>query len=164
METFLEALEGTPWYVFLIFIYVVYIGISSLRTRTVKYQVIFVLPTLLTLWSLSLLYTRWRGDLPTLLIWGISLFVGIGMGWKILSFYKYRIDRSRGTITLPGNKWTLVLVLILFVARYTYGYLYATMDEIPKFFITSDFALSGILIGIFIGRALHYFYSYSKMR
>ena len=164
MEALLDALENTPWYVYLIFLYVVYIGIISLRPRTVNYRVIFILPTVLTLWSLSASYERWDGGLLGFGIWAFSLLIGMVIGWLILRFYKLRVDKGRGTITLPGNKWTLILVLSLFTVRYTYGYLYATLDSISKSFTISDLAISGLLIGIFIGRALHYYRLYEKAR
>ena len=161
MEGILDALEGTPWYVYILFLYVIYIGIVSLRPRTVDYRVIFILPTLLTLWSFTLVYSRWDGTSSSFLTWISTLIVGMAIGWQIPLFHKYRADRGRGTISLPGSKWTLALIIALFAVRYTFGYLYATRIVSPNFILT-DLALSGFLLGVFIGRAVHYYRIYSK--
>jgi len=158
----IETLEETPWFVYFIFFYVVYMGLRSLRPRTIPFWQIFPLPALLVLWSLTIVSSRWDKSLISLGT-GIGTFlVGAAVGWWILSFYKIRIERFRGTIALPGSKWTLALALSIFAVRYYFGYIYATQAHIPSHFILIDFSISGFLIGNFIGRALRYLRLYIK--
>lgn len=156
----IQTLEETPWFVYLIFIYVVYMGFRSLHPRIVKFWHIFPLPLVLIFWSLTISSGRWDRSFLSLGVGLGCVAIGTLVGWWVLSFYKVRIDRSRGTIMLPGSKWILALALSFFAVRYYFGYLYATTMFIPPHFVLIDFAISGFLIGNFIGRALRYCWFY----
>jgi hypothetical protein len=49
--------------------------------------------------------------------------VGIALGLLLVSRIQLRADRARGLVWLPGGATTLVLILLVFAARYTFGVL-----------------------------------------
>lgn len=162
MEIIFEALENTPFYVYLIFFYVLYSGISALKPRTCQFPKIFILPLILTGWTTSLIYQRWHQSLASLNIWWLSIAVGFFFGYWAIRFYKFYVDRRKGTIKLPASHSNLILGLLLFAVRYYFGYVYDTYPIIPIRYIYLDFTFSGILIGLFLGRAFGFYQVYTR--
>ena len=163
METLIEILEETPLWVYLTFIYLLYTGIKASQRRTLSLPKLFILPTLLLVWSFYSLYDRWQGHWTDVCYWIISLVSGSLIGWWIIHKWNIQIDRERKTLTLPGTWSTLWLILIIFSVRYYFGFYYATHPAIPHSMFLTDIIVSGVITGIFIGRSLNYLYRYEKV-
>jgi hypothetical protein len=161
MEHLIEILEETPWWVYFVFAYLLIIGIKASRRRTVTLQRLFVLPSLLTLWSLFNLYERWHGQWIDVLYWTLSLLCGSLLGWRMVAKWKIHIDRQRKILILPGTWSTLILALLFFSLRYGFGYHYATHTSIFHPVFISDLILSGLISGLFIGRTLTFWRRYA---
>ncbi len=148
METFLGILEETPWWVYLLFIYLVFMGIKALSPRFVPIKKLIILPAVFTVWGA--LGLQW--GLGTLLFWLIALAAGCGLGWISVRRWKIRFDRRRDALHLPGSPSTLILALLFFSVKYFFGYYSATQPEIPDGMRLAQAAVSGLLAGMFIGR------------
>ena len=51
-------MRGAPWWVYVLFIYVVSIGIKSTKPRTVSIQKVLLIPLLFVVWALYGIYGK----------------------------------------------------------------------------------------------------------
>ena len=77
--------------------------------------------------------------------------------------WKVRVDRERKTITLPGTWSTLILALLIFSVRYSFGVYYALHPTILRPIFLADLTLSGFIAGMFVGRALNFWNRYENL-
>ena len=164
MEELIEVLEDTPWWVYLVFFWLIFSGVQAMRPRTVPMVKLFILPTLLVLWSFHGVFIRWEGNWIDVCYWIISLGAGAFLGWWMIHKWKIYVDRSRKTLMLPGTKSTLWLALLIFGIRYFFSYYEALHPTMPHSVFLIDIIATGIIAGIFIGRTLNLWYRYENVR
>lgn len=162
METLLEILEETTWWVYLIFLYLLVIGCNAARRRTMSLKKIFVLPAVLLLWFFFEFYEWWPGTWTALFYWLLSLAAGIGLGWFTVHKWKIYVDRQRKIIILPGTWSTLALAMLFFFIRYGFALYYRTHGDISHTALLVDLIVSGILNGAFIGRTFTFWRRYER--
>jgi hypothetical protein len=163
MENLWKILSGAPWWVYILFIYVMTIGIKAMKPRIIPIKRIILMPILFVAWSLIGLYAKFQLGFPSLIVyWIIFLALGAYLGVKEVHNWHFHKDRHKGVITIPGNKSTLVLILLIFFLKFFWGYLYATRLEIPYWVYLSDTISSALVTGFFIGRAGFFYWSYRK--
>jgi hypothetical protein len=164
MQAIIEALKGTPWWVYVLFFYLLSIGLKTLKPRVISLKKMFIIPTVFTVWTLYTMFSKFS-HLSSIAIWGISLIVAILIGWSLSRKINIQTDKKKGLIRLPGTAITLILILLIFGTKYFFGYLYATdplAQDTPVIFI-SDFITSGIITGLFLGKALSLWQKYVKV-
>lgn len=159
MEELIGILEETPWWVYLILIYIVYMGVKAGSPRTIAIRKLVLLPLALTVWGL--MGMAWT--LTLLLLWAGSLIIGFGLGWFSVRKWKIRYDRGRGTLHLPGSYSTLILALLFFCIKYFFGYYNATHPEPAQEVLISQAAVSGVISGMFIGRLALFWKKYEAL-
>jgi hypothetical protein len=159
MEQLIGILEETPWWVFVIFFYLVVIGVKALHPSTVSIYRLIIFPVILTGWGLAGI--RW--SLPPLLAWGLSVAVGIGVGWFFVRKWQIRYNRKRATLHLPGTWTTLVFALTFFGIKYCFGFYNATHAEIPLEWMVAESAAAGIITGMFLGRLAFFWKRYEEI-
>ncbi len=150
----MDLLSGTPWWVYLIFLYLLWIGFQASKPRKIPLRRLFILPLLLTVWSLYGLFLRMDGRYGYFVVWIVALLVGGALGWVWVRKWKATVNWHEKTINLPGSWSVLIFVLIIFVAKYWFGYTYSVNPESvynPTIFL-SDAIISGFITGIFVGR------------
>lgn len=163
MEHFWDIITGAPWWVYLLLIYLVSIGIKSIQPRTITVKRLILFPLVFIAWSFYDLYQKLALGFPSLAFyWIIFLAIGAYLGVKEVQHWTIKKDRSKEEITIPGNYSTLVLILLIFILKFFWGYFYATWTEIPYWLYVSDTISSSLVTGFFIGRALVFFKSYHK--
>lgn len=161
MEHFWNIITGAPWWVYLIFIYLVSIGIKSMKPRTITIKRVILFPCIFVAWSFYNLYQKIiLGFYSLALYWVIFLTIGAYLGVKEVCQWSIKKDISKESITIPGNYSTLVLVVLIFILKFFWGYFYATWTEIPYWLYVSDIISSSLVTGFFIGRGLFFFKSY----
>ena len=163
MENFWGIISGAPWWVYVLFIYLLSIGIKSIRPRTISIKRVVLLPMLFVAWSFYDLYQKLLLGFPSLLpLWIVFLAIGAYLGVKEVHSWRISKDRHKGEITIPGNYSTLVLMLLIFVLKFFWGYFYSTRVEISYWIYFADILTSALVTGFFIGRAGFFFKSYHK--
>lgn len=148
----LEALKGTPWWVYAIFVYLISRGIDALKTRTTPLYQLFILPLVLFAWSVFSLISN--GGCQSLLLWSTGIILAYGVGWLLQSRKSIGIDKNNAMITLPGSSLVLILVLVIFSVKYFFGYVQAT-DAFPEYtclLSNLNAFISSAITGIFMGR------------
>ena len=159
MEEIIGILEETPWWVYVVFVYIVLMGVKALKARTVSIKKLVLLPAFFTIWGL--IGMQWT--LYPILSWILSLIIGAGLGWLTVHNWKIRYDRGRGTLHLPGSWTSLGLALAFFSVKYAFGFYHATHSEIPSLIYVSESALSGLITGMFVGRFAYFFKKYEQI-
>lgn len=158
----MEILADTPWWVYILFVGLVIIGMKSLKPRTISFARLILLPAVFTIWNIVWLTERLAGQYSFLLFWFISLSAGVFVGRETVRRWKIKADHRNKTISLPGTKSTLILILLVFAFRYFFVYNYETHPHASSHFFLADSIVSGVIIGIFIGRSLELYQKYRK--
>ncbi|HSX25691.1 MAG TPA: hypothetical protein VLE89_01620 [Chlamydiales bacterium] len=162
MDILTEALKETPWWVYVLFIYLVIIGLTATRPRTFSLKKLFIFPLILTIWNILWLLERLQAHYGLFLFWPFGLIVGGYLGWIMVRSWKISIEKSKQSITLPPTWSTLILILLIFAIRYFFVYNYEVHPEIAPHLFLADALISGVITGIFIGRAFHLYNKYLK--
>ena len=163
MENVWDIVSGAPWWVYVLFVYLVMIGIKSTKPRTVPIKRVVLLPLLFLAWSFYGLYQKLQLGLFSLIpLWIIFLAIGTFLGVKEVWSWRVSVNHRKQEITLPGNYSTLVLIFLIFILKFFWGYFYATRTEISSWIYFADTLTSSLVTGFFVGRAGFFFMAYHK--
>ncbi len=158
------VLSGTPWWVWVLFVYIIMIGLKAKKARVVPLYKLLIVPILFV--SLTL-HTLTEVPLSGVNITGfiVPTLLGLGLGfWQIWRLH-LKVDKKRKLLHIPGSWVTLILVLIIFSSKYYFEYS-ETMNPLiveEVGFVLSMLAISGLCTGIFIGRVICYLYRFRTM-
>ena len=159
-NTVLFFLKETPWWVYLLFFYLVSIGLSALQPKAVSIIKLAILPVLFTALSVHTLMVSFAMTITTISVWAGSILLGIFLGLILVSGHNYKVDRKNLLILLPGNWITLILILIIFASKYYFSY-ELSVDPAVEQSLNFEFimlSVSGACTGLFIGRFICYLY------
>ena len=163
MNQILEILGGASWWVYVLFVYFVSIGISARKPRKMSFKKLIVLPIVFVGFSFYTLYDRFiSGDPSLIVVWLLALCLGASLGAKEVYNWKIVIDRKKRELTIPGNNSTLVLIVLIFAVNFFWGYWYATHPTADFWTYFWNACTSGVISGFFVGRAWIFFRRFSK--
>ena len=156
MDHLLNILEGTPWWVYVLFIYLLSIGIKGTQPRGVPIKQMVLLPLILTAWSLYAFLDHLQGRYEFLALWASAAFIGGYLALHWVKKLKLSVDKVKGIVYLRGSPVNLILILAIFFTRYIFGYLYATSPDnvLDSNIFGVDTCVSGLIIGFFLGRSI----------
>ncbi|MBS0603715.1 MAG: hypothetical protein JSS60_01615 [Verrucomicrobia bacterium] len=163
MDNLWQAISGAPWWVYVLFFYLMSIGIQSMKARKVPIQRIVLMPLFFLGWACYDIYGKVSLGHASLVIWWvIFLAAGTFGGVKEVRSWRLGIDRSKATLTIPPNYSTIVLIVLIFVLKFFWGYYYATHSSVPYGIYLADTISSSIVTGFFVGRGGFFIYRYLK--
>jgi|ERR1700674_371419 len=154
MPMIFQIIAGTPWWVWILFLFLLWIGIRALKTSIAPFWRLLILPTVFFVWGVVGVVMRYPITATSLGLWLIAFAFGVGLGVLTAANTAVRADRSHRLIEIPGNKFTLVLILVIFVTKYAFGVLQGMQPGIvadPRYFV-ADLGVSGLLAGMWAGR------------
>lgn len=154
MQTIVAALTHTPWWVFAIFVVVILRGVAALSTRTVAVWKLALLPTIFAVWGVYSLLDLFGLDVAALTLFSAALAAGAGLGLALAQLGTVRSDPAKNLIEISGSPITLILILIIFAAKYALGY-WLAVDAGARSsfgFLAADAVAAGAVIGVFVGR------------
>ena len=163
MELLIEIFKQTPWWVYLLFIGLTLIGLRATRPRVIKVKKLWLLPLIFTVWNLIWLDERVHAHYSLIVFWFLGLSFGGFIGWLTVRHWAVKAI-LRDSIALPGSWSTLILILLVFVVRYFFIFNYETHPEAAYHLFLSDALISGIITGIFIGRAVGLILKYRRVK
>jgi hypothetical protein len=144
----LSILQGTPFWVYLIFILLIKRGISASKENTISIKRVFIAPVVLFILSLHKINSPY--------LFSIFFICGLVIGYLIYQKMIISFNKDTKKITMPGSIIPLILMVGVFAKSYYIGYLTATsptMLHTPHIMILIDI-VSGIFSGVFIGRGI----------
>lgn len=156
MTEFLQIIKGTPLYVWAILVYLLFIGIKSIKTRVVYLPKLFIIPLILLIIKYQTLFSE-----------DILAFCSMITVASIASFFihagnKLKIIKTVRSIEVPGNYATLIILLFFFIVKYYFGYLKSVDQGLYLKYSIIENIITGLFSGYFIGRGLCYTYKYLK--
>jgi len=157
-------LTHTPWWVFVIFFYLLKVGIDAIKPRIVSLKKLFITPSIFLGISINTLLKSFDFSFPILGVYIVALLLGMIIGFLLTKNSKIKFDHYQKLVKLPGTFSTLFLTLIIFSSKYYLGYSLATNPTIASktFFIISQLGIMGICSGLFIGRSTGLLYEKSN--
>ena len=158
----MNILDQTPWWVYALFVSLVIIGLKASHPRTISLKKLLILPGIFTVLNIIWLTERLQGRYALLFFWAIGLVIGSLIGWRIVLHWKTEANHRLHHLRIPGSWSTLFLIILVFVIRYFFLYNYETKFRESYNFHLADSFVSGIITGIFIGRALELYKKYCE--
>ena len=151
-----SIVEHVPLWVWPVLVLVLWRGIQSLGTRTVTVWVAGLVPLVFLVLSVSSVGEVAWGAPVIALVWVLALGLGVALGWWFLSAQPTAMDRGRGTVTIPGSPWLLVVLVAVFSVKFAYGYGMGTGAAwaTEASWRSGLFGISGLSTGIVVGRTL----------
>lgn len=155
-------MSSIPAWVYLLFIGLLYLGIKRGFTTTMKVKQLVILPIALLWLSLHGLLQSFPMTYHTIWSYILGIAIGCGLGFLHLKRIQIRADKKRGLIEIPGDWTYLGLIMAIFIIEFIIHYLMAVANSIthvPLFVIPILF-ISGLVVGITIGRNGCYLYKF----
>jgi hypothetical protein len=152
----LNLIKGTPFYVWIILLYLLYVGIKSLNSRIVYLPKLFIIPLVL----LAIKYKTFLSQDVNIFIFAIVLSAIISFLGHASS--KINIIKNLKSVELPGGYLTLVILVSFFLVKYYFGYLKSVEPDLAIKYSFIENMISGFFSGYFIGRAVCYTHKYLK--
>ena len=164
MENFIDILLHTPWWVYVLFGFILYVGIKATKMRSVRVHQLFIAPSIFTVLAIYILVGRISDHFLYLIPWGTASLIGIAIGWLEMHRLNIIVDRKHHLLKIPGSAFTLIFFLLFFGSNYYYGFMSATDPERVKQiqFVIYILLVSGIGTGIMWVRGFGYFFKYLK--
>lgn len=154
--SFSEIIMYTPRWVFGLLIALVIFGVMQTRTREVKIQVALILPIAMLILSLTgvLRYVGWQ--FPALACWLLGITIASVLSIKWIGKNIARFNPESRKLIIQGSWLPLVVILGIFVTRYTLGVATAMQWEITHkiYFSLVVSLILGIWSGFFLARCL----------
>jgi hypothetical protein len=154
VNTIIEALKHTPWWVYLVLYVLIRRGIAARSANVVPLWRLAILPVLFAGLDIEGIATNKAITVPMLPVWLIGLLAGTALGFALVRQARVRADHPRWLIGLEGDRTVLPLILLIFVLKYAVAYVVATDPTLARetTFLLVTLVVGGFCTGIFVGR------------
>ena len=157
VEVIKPFISGTPWWVWGIFLYVLFVGLKAFRRRIIYLPKLFIIPLVLFAIKVPLFITASHIELLSYIL---MLFMGLLFGGVLGHKTNIECLEKQKSVVCPGNCYTLILLLLFFGLKYTFGFWRATNVSLATEYQFVEMAASGLISGLFLGRALLFVWRY----
>lgn len=152
----LKIITGTPFYVWPLLAYVIFIGIKARKKNVIPLKVLLIAPAIFSTWSFYSIITRYGANFFILSVAIISMLIGTFGGCLVMRKTKMRFDKIKKHVELPGSWITLILLMSLFSIKYFLGVTSALVPELVGtwFLLIPEFGaiiIAGVLVGRVVG-------------
>lgn len=162
LTTIWEYMIHTPWWVYLLFAYLLFIGIKAMKPRTVPLGKLFIIPAVFFLWGISGIVEAAGFSIVHLLWWLLGLVIIAGLAYLRTRGLSISVNCANKTLHLPGTYMTLIVILIIFASKYYFAAMLGDdaylMHDMK--FIVADLMVSGGVTGWFVGNLVGYLRKY----
>ena len=160
MEIIWQTAIHTPWWVYLLFAYLIKVGIQASKMRVVSLKKLFIIPAIFTFMSVHTLIASFNVSAFTISAWSGAILIGMMLGWLQIYRFRLKVDTQHTLIQVPGTWSTLIIIIIIVTTKYYFGYELAVDPKLAEqtWFEFSMLGVSGICTGLFIGRLICYIY------
>jgi hypothetical protein len=153
-------LQNTPYWVWGVFVLLLVVGLSQTRTRSVSRILVLVLPVVMVPLSFFAVAASFGIKPLPVIAWTLGIAAALALNSFIFHApADVRYQRDAGKFEIPGSWVPLILMMVIFLARFAIGFTQATN---PALVGTDAFAgivsaILGICSGLFIARAMKIF-------
>ena len=158
LETIYQTAIHTPWWVYLLLVVLLKIGINASKTSVVSIKKLFIAPVVFGVMAIETLINNIALSLFVLSIFSIALLIGAVLGWLQVRKQSLRFDRNKQLIKIPGTWSVMTVIIVIFSAKYYFGYALSTDPEIVKntYFELAFIGVTAVCTGLFIGKLICY--------
>lgn len=166
MADIITALKNTPIWVYLLFCYLIYIGLSACKARRAHILKLAILPAIFIGLLLQTLLADVGISTMTLSVGLLGLLIGATIGWLMVWRAKIEVEPQKFVLLMPGNWHTLLSILLILAAKYYYGF---ELERDPNIITltlieTSVYFLIAICAGFSIGKFFNYLHHIKAAR
>lgn len=159
MQELFDALMHTPWWVYLIFAYCLFVGYKGVKGGVVPFWKMLAMPVVFTVMSVETLFISFSINFFVLTTYLVAMLVGVVAGVLYARAIGLEADSRRWLLKFPGSWSSMILIILIFAVKYYFGYQTA-LD--PTLLQNTHFefwmlSISSVITGVFIGRAIFYF-------
>jgi hypothetical protein len=151
--------RGTPVWVWGLLAGLVVLGLTQTVARRASRARVLVMPTAMTAMSLQGMVSAFGSKdagVGVFVAWAAAGALLLALRWRAAPPAGTRYDTTTGLFQLPGSATPLLLILAIFLTKYTVGVelaLQPALSSDPAFAIPVG-ALYGMFSGFFVARAL----------
>lgn len=178
----MKCIVGTPTWVWVLFVYLLSIGIKAIKTQIASIPRLFLMPVVFIvvnsnrfLFS-SGVFEKTREGISavsifndeTALLFILFTILGILIGYYVMSRVGFEVYKptqeskikstielvTKSTVKIPGSYYILVFIIFVFSIRYVFGFLHAVNPTLDDQLKLLECSISSILIGFALGRAV----------
>lgn len=161
-QALLLIVTNTPWWVFLLFALLLWLGVQALRPRTVALRRVFITPAIFIGWGMVGLALAARAQPAVIPAWALTAAAGAALALFSVRLTGLRTERDGALVHLPGSVLPLVRNLVIFGAKYVLAVAMARRPELRDQLLPWDMAVSGASFGYFVGWTVRFLLSYRR--
>jgi hypothetical protein len=147
----LTILQNSPWWVYVLLVLLIWLGLQALRPRTLPIWRLTILPTVFIGWGIASMFVQ--SEIPVFLIadWSVAAGIGLIGAWIGTRRVDVTIDRAHRSVTLPGSARPLIRNILIFTVKYAIGVAMALLPGYHQELTIFNIAISGAMAGYFLG-------------
>ncbi|XLZ72781.1 DUF6622 family protein [Massilia sp. SR12] len=148
-----QIVSHTPIYVWAILGLLVYRGVAASRDRALAVRAVFILPAVMLALGLHSIANGFGLASLAGAAWLAGLAAGAALAWRGAAARGLALDRAAGTVQLRGSWAPLMLMLLVFVAKFAFAVALAVQPGLggKLAFALPACAAFGALAGAFMG-------------
>ncbi len=160
MEDIIISLKNTPDWVYLLFAYLLIIGFRAVKTVKTHILILTILPVLFIAIFVQSLFSDVGVDTMTVSVGCLGLIIGATIGWMLVWQQKIVVENNSLYLELPGNWHILLAIVIVFVAKFWFGYELARDPNLVTLTVTEAalFFIIALCSGLFVGKFFNFLY------
>lgn len=163
MTAIFRFLQGTPWWVFVVFAVLVWLGVQALRPRVLALPRVFLTPAVFIGWGVVNLVVAANAAPFVLLDWLLTAVAGAALALATTGIDGMRVDRDHGLVHLPASWLPLLRILLIFAAKYAIAAIGTVRPELHGALLPWDIAVSGLSAGYFLGWTTRFVRRYRRV-
>jgi hypothetical protein len=149
---FLEILNRTPSWVFVLLFALLALGYVQSKDRTLTRIKVLILPTAMLVLSLLGIFSAFGAARLGLGCWALGSALAVAIGLKLGAPRGVRFSVESQTFYVPGSWTPLVLMMAIFLTKYIVGVIFAR--ELPIATTTAFLVMVSFCYGVFYGAFL----------
>ncbi len=158
IDFILGVLIHTPFWVYLILLFLISRGIKARRPATVALEKLAIIPAIFLLWDIYDLLVFRKLTLATGSLWLVGLLSGAAMGYILIKRTAVARAAAPRSIYREADYSALPFMMLAFAVKYVLGVMSAIAPDVLLRPGVSAFAIitGGLFAGVFVGKFVRY--------
>lgn len=155
--TIWSRIAETPWWVYLIYLYIFLLGVTASKPRLVSFNQITFFPIVFLLFSIFLFVKFSEPSLHNLFYWIAPASLGIFLGWFHFRIHRITFLDTEKKFLIPGSWNMLIIIIGVLIAKYGFGYAFENLPAYLQKAKHQTFLIAsyGMMTGLLFGRAVY---------
>ena len=153
VSNMLEILIRTPFWVWIIFGYIIFIGIKLSKTHIVYIPKLLIMPIIFTSMKYKIFID---GGMDILLQYLSGLLSGLFIGYLLESKKSIKVIKESFSVELQGSYKIFIILMLFFIIKFIFGHTKHMDLELYMEYGYIELVATGILSGYFLGRVMLY--------